>query len=124
MDCLSDISLKRLNTCCDELQNLFYEVAKLTPIIVICGYRGKEDQELAFKNKHSKLPWPRSKHNVYPSMAVDIAPLPLDWKNINAFLLLSEIIKQEADKQGIDDMLTWGGDWKKFKDYPHWEIKK
>jgi peptidoglycan L-alanyl-D-glutamate endopeptidase CwlK len=121
---LSEIEKQRLNTCCDELKSLILAVSKISNIQVICGHRGKEEQEIAVISGYSKLHYPKSKHNTDPSLAVDIAPHPIDWKDIDAFILLSEIVKQEADRQEIDNILVWGGDWRKFKDYPHWEIKK
>lgn len=33
---------------------------------------------------------------------------------------LAPAIKAAALKEGVD--VTWGGDWKKFRDGPHWEL--
>ena len=38
------------------------------------------------------------------------------------FCELSEHIKKCADILGIK--IEWGGDWKKFIDFPHWQLKK
>jgi len=60
--------------------------------------------------------------------AVDIAPM-LDtdgdgdkevswsWPHYNR---LAVFIKQAAKDCGVT--LTWGGDWRSFKDGPHWEL--
>lgn len=55
--------------------------------------------------------------------AIDIAPCNpiIDWKDIERFKLLSKHIKQIANALKIP--ITWGGDWKTFKDYPHYELK-
>lgn len=52
--------------------------------------------------------------------AVDIAPYPIDWKDLKRFKMLSEHIKKVARILNIQ--VAWGGDWKTFKDYPHWEL--
>jgi peptidoglycan L-alanyl-D-glutamate endopeptidase CwlK len=95
---------------------------------VICGHRNKADQDKAYAAGHSKLKFPRSKHNSWPSLAVDVVPYPLDWKDIDAFKRLGVVIKQawasmsEAERGGYT--LSWGGDWTSFRDYPHWELRK
>jgi peptidoglycan L-alanyl-D-glutamate endopeptidase CwlK len=54
--------------------------------------------------------------------AVDIAPfidgqIRWDWP---PFYKLADAMKQAADELGVK--LTWGGDWKSFKDGPHFEL--
>lgn len=60
-----------------------------------------------------------SKHNLMPSKAFDIAfkkaDESLDWSSKN-FMNFGAIIKE------IDTRISHGGDWKKFKDLPHFEI--
>ena len=34
---------------------------------------------------------------------------------------LAVVVKKAADTVGV--AIQWGGDWKTFKDWPHWEIK-
>lgn len=95
---------------------------------VLCGYRGKQEQDAAYNKGTSKLKYPNSKHNKKPSHAVDIAPYPLNWKDIKSFVSLSVIIKEtwegmsETEKAGWK--LEWGGDWSSFKDYPHYQLVK
>lgn len=113
-------SKNNLSQCDIRLQAVLLEVIKHFDFTVICGYRGKEDQDKAFAEGKSKLKYPHSKHNKLPSLAVDIAPYPIDWKNIEAFKELAIRVKAEANKQGFK--IVWGGDWK-FKDYPHFEIQ-
>ena len=56
------------------------------------------------------------------SEAADIAPYPLDWKDLNRFKKLAEHIKKKANQLGIP--ITWGGDWKTLVDMPHYELKR
>jgi len=51
--------------------------------------------------------------------AVDITPFPIswDWKD---YPPIEKAMKQAAHDLGID--LEWGGDWKSFKDAPHWQL--
>ncbi len=116
----SQRSLHNLSSCKAELQQLMNEVIKQTDCSVICGYRGREAQEKAYNEGHSKARFGQSKHNDYPSSAVDVVPYPLDWSDVGAFQRLGEIIKETANKLGIS--VAWGGDFTSFKDYPHWEL--
>lgn len=52
--------------------------------------------------------------------AIDIAPYPINWKDIKSFITLSEHIKKCAKELNIK--ITYGGDWKTLKDYPHYEL--
>ena len=98
-----------------------------TDFSVICGHRGEKEQNEAYSTGNSKLKYPKSKHNSMPSMAVDIVPYPLDWKNIDSFKALAVEVKKvwdkipTAEREGFD--LSWGGDWKTFKDMPHYELR-
>lgn len=55
--------------------------------------------------------------------AVDLAPLDKKGQASWAWPLyypLAKIIKQAAKEENVP--LEWGGDWKKFKDGPHWQL--
>jgi peptidoglycan L-alanyl-D-glutamate endopeptidase CwlK len=120
-------SLSKLDTCHPVLRRLFKSVIEETDFSVICGHRGEKEQNEAFSTGHSKLKWPKSKHNVSPSMAVDVVPYPIDWDDISRFKALADVVKKhwsdipKAEKLGYE--LQWGGDWDGFKDYPHWELR-
>ena len=123
-------SLGRLATCHPALRALFERVI-LRPdlpsdLTVLCGFRGKPEQDAAFAAGTSRLRWPASKHNAQPSRAVDVAPYPIDWRDGRAFALLAGYVLAVADmlrEQGqITHRLRWGGDWVRFPDGPHWEI--
>lgn len=54
--------------------------------------------------------------------AVDVAPLVgndvrWDWP---LYTRLSAVIKQAAHEVGVP--IEWGGDWRSFKDGPHWQL--
>jgi peptidoglycan L-alanyl-D-glutamate endopeptidase CwlK len=54
--------------------------------------------------------------------AVDLAPVTngavsWDWP---LYHRLAKVVKAAAEKEGV--ALTWGGDWRSFKDGPHWEL--
>jgi peptidoglycan L-alanyl-D-glutamate endopeptidase CwlK len=113
-------SRKELATAHPDLQRLFNEVIKQFDCSVICGHRGKADQEKAFLDGFSKVRWPKSKHNKTPSMAVDVVPYPIDWNDEKRFYALADVVKEEAKRLKVK--AKWGGDWKTFKDLPHWEL--
>lgn len=117
----SKISGQRLSTCDNELITLMNSCIAEYDFSVLCGHRGEAEQNKAFNEGKSKLKYPNSKHNSYPSKAVDIAPYPIDWNDIGRFKELAEIVKKKAKELGIE--IEWGGDWGKFKDYPHWQLK-
>jgi peptidoglycan LD-endopeptidase CwlK len=117
----SERSLQQLNTCCHELQDICNEAIKEMDFTVICGHRGEKEQNEAFERGASKLKYPNSKHNINPSIAVDIAPYPIKWTDKKRFIELSKIMKRIAKEKNIE--LVWGGDWK-MQDLVHFEIKK
>lgn len=54
--------------------------------------------------------------------AVDLAPViggqvSWDWP---LYHRLAKVVKAAAAKEDVP--ITWGGDWKSFKDGPHWEL--
>lgn len=120
-------SLERLNNSNvhPNIKKLMIEAIKTSPIdfSVIETVRTLEQQKINVAKGASKTM--KSRH--IPSSnksglceAVDVAPYPIDWKNINRFIELSKHIKNTAQKLNIK--IQWGGDWKTFKDYPHWEL--
>jgi len=75
----------------------------------LCGHRTKEKQEEAFNSKHSKVHFPKSKHNSLPSKAVDVAPYPIDWNDLERFYNFGGYVRGIAESLGIK--IRWGGDW-------------
>lgn len=57
--------------------------------------------------------------------AVDLAPLvngAIPWSDWGQFRLVANAMKSAATELGIP--LEWGGDWKTFKDGPHFQIPR
>ena len=117
---LSKTSRQKLNTCHSDLIKLIEAVAETEKCAVICGFRGRHEQEKAYMAGKSKAKWGQSKHNFKPSMAVDVVPLPLDWEDIPAFEKLGEKIMAKAKELGIK--VKWGKYFKGLVDYPHFEL--
>lgn len=115
----SKLSEERLASCAMPLQELMRFVILHRDITILEGFRGEEAQEEAFSKGNSKLRWPNSKHNTFPSRAVDVAPYPVDWQDVHRFRELGHYIQGVADVLGIH--IKWGGDWN-WKDYPHFEL--
>lgn len=132
MPSFSKSSLDKLNTCDQQLIDLFKEVIKHYDCTVVCGVRSKEDQDEAVRTGKSKTPWPTSKHNVLKpdqkSRAVDVVPCPINWNNREAFYHFGGFVKAIAMQKGIK--IRWGGDWdsdndlkdQNFIDLPHFEL--
>ena len=124
----SDKSAAALATAHPMLQRLMNSAIAESNFTVLVGHCGQAAQTEAYEKGASKLQWPNSKHNSQPSLAVDIAPYPINWKNIDRFRALSEIIFKHWDQIPVAERngwkLVWGGDWRSFRDYPHWELRK
>ena len=117
---LSTKSQTKLNPCHSDLIKLIEAVAETEKCAVICGHRGKAEQEKAYNSGVSRARWGQSKHNHKPSLAVDVVPLPLDWEDIPAFEKLGKKIMAKAEELGIK--IRWGRDFTNLKDYPHFEL--
>ena len=90
-------------------------------LTITCGLRSLEDQQKAFKNGFSKLDGvnKKSKHQI--GKAIDFIPYPFNgWDDIESFKKVGEELKLCADYLGIKN--SYGGDWKTFKDYPHFQL--
>jgi peptidoglycan L-alanyl-D-glutamate endopeptidase CwlK len=111
--------MKRIRECAEPLQAIAHELIKEMDITVLCGYRGKDAQNLAFQEKRSKFRFPNSKHNVKPSLAIDLAPYPLDWDNTDRFKEMCARVELIAMRLGIDIKL--GRDFS-FVDWPHIQL--
>lgn len=125
-------SQEKLATCHPDLQRLFGEVIKHVDCTVICGHRGKAEQDAAVAAGNSKVRWPNGKHNKVPAEAVDVMPFPVDWSdspaNIEHLNYFAGIVQGLALSMGIK--IRWGHDWdqdekpdeKGLVDRPHYEL--
>lgn len=124
----SNTSIERLSTVDIRLQQVFVEVIKIIDITIVCGHRNAKNQNMAFASGNSKKKWPDSKHNEYPSNAIDVVPYPSMWDSHRRFYYLAGIVEATASSLGIK--LRWGGNWdmdqdlddNKFMDLGHWEL--
>ena len=71
----------RLDTCDEDLQELFEAVVKYFDCSVLEGHRNMYWQDKYFDEGKSKVKFPNVKHNANPSNAVDVVPYPVDWKD-------------------------------------------
>lgn len=127
-------SLARLETCDADLVLLMVQAladpACPSDITVLEGHRGKERQNRMVAEGKSQLRWPRSRHNTYPSMAVDVAPyvggaVSWEWEHYHPLAAHIKATWSRLKAEGkVTGELEWGGDWRSFKDGPHWQINR
>jgi hypothetical protein len=123
----------RLATCHNLLITLMERVIARPDlpfdVTVLCGHRGKEEQNAAVAGGFSSTLWPNSKHNRAISEAVDVAPYPIDWNNTTRFVNLGCIVEAEWGAMVREKLvpegvtMSWGGRWKKRRDCPHFELR-
>ena len=123
-------SRSRLSTCDSRLQNLFNEIIKYFDCSILEGHRGEKEQNEAYAKGNSKLRYPDGKHNKIPSIAVDVVPYPIDWKDRERMTYFAGFVMWIASQ--MDLKIRWGGDWNmntelkdnNFDDLPHFEIRE
>lgn len=114
-------SLSNLKGVNPKLVKLMKEAIRESPydFMITCGVRTLSEQKrLVAQGKSKTL---KSYH--LTGNAVDIALIVNNEVNWD-FALYGEVakhIKKIAKEQGIK--ITWGGDWKTFKDGPHFQIE-
>jgi len=121
-------SREKLDTCDDRLKMLFDRVVEKFDCSVLEGHRDQARQDMLFDMEQSKVKFPNSRHNGFPSRAVDVAPYPIDWENRERFVLFAGYVLGIARE--MDLPIRWGGDWDqdwdtketRFFDAPHFEI--
>ena len=117
----SKSSLERRDTLHPDLQNLVDEILKFYDCSVLCGHRDKKEQDEAFENKKSHVKWPNSKHNAYPSLAVDLALYPVKYKddvrNVYFGGFVMGIAKNLKEDGHMDHSLIWGGNFNDNDDF-------
>jgi peptidoglycan L-alanyl-D-glutamate endopeptidase CwlK len=74
MPSFSNVSRTRLEQCHPHLQLILNEAISYVDFSVVTGYRDKETQNSLYTQGFSKVIYPNSKHNKFPSKAVDVAP--------------------------------------------------
>lgn len=117
-----------LGTCHPSLIHVCNRAIKVYDFSVLEGYRSGRRQDELFRQGKSTKKAGESKHNSNPSIAVDLAPYPIDWEDTKRFFLLAGVMFAAAMEEGV--VLRWGGDWdgdwvhtdQKFHDLPHFEL--
>lgn len=118
-------SQARLDTCHPDLRRVMRRAIASSPIdfTILEGVRTPQRQRQLFAQGATRTM--KSRH--LPggdglSRAVDVAPLIAgevrwDWP---LYHRLSAVIKQAAAEEKVP--IEWGGDWRSFKDGPHWQL--
>jgi len=126
-------SRERLETCDERLIVLLEVIVVHYDCTIICGHRGEDSQNQAFRDGFSHKRWPDSKHNRLPSIAVDVAPWfetepHIRWNDGDSFRVFGGFVMGVASQIGT--RLRWGHDWdgdwdlddQTFYDAPHFEL--
>ncbi len=124
----SPASAAKLSTCHPALQAVFNQVLQSFDCTILEGHRDQATQDKAFAEGKSKLKWPNGEHNKIPSMAVDVAPYPIDWSDKVRFYYFAGHVVATARSMGIE--IRFGGDWNRdtqlknetFLDLVHFEL--
>jgi len=131
-------SKERLATIDPRLVKVLTEAIKLMDFTVLCGHRTLAEQQALYAQGRTE---PgnivtkcdgiirKSNHQTSPSVAVDIAPWPVDWDDVQSFVYLAGLVMGLSVSMGIP--VRWGGDWNRnyildddrFDDLPHLELK-
>lgn len=119
----SQRSLKNLQGIHPDLRRVMDRALRESPLdfVVIEGLRTKERQKQLVASGASKTM--NSRH--LTGHAVDIVPIgpngkaAFDWPLYDR---LGPAVKDAAAKEGVE--IVWGGDWKSFKDGPHFELER
>ena len=118
-------SKDRLATCDKRLQEMADMMLSRSEfdLSIACGHRTEKEQNDAFEKGKSKARFGQSKHNTFPSKAIDIWPCPVDWDiNDRRWQEMALNAMWCAGKLGFE--IVWGGSFKSFRDLPHFEVKE
>lgn len=138
---LGKVSRDRLLTCDQQTRTVVNHAIATSPIdfTVLEGHRVAARQRQLFAAGATKLngvdafskhqgPFPLLDNpEESPSMAIDLAPWPIDWQDTRRFFMLAGVILATGNDLGIP--FRWGGDWnmngnfddQSFFDLPHFE---
>lgn len=134
-----DSSRAQLDTVCPQLVETLEVVVKEFDNSVLEGVRSWDRQAELLRQNKTKVGPGKSKHNPpmdrggnemkdWLSLAVDVAPYPIDWKDAKRFIYLAGLIIGTGRALGHN--IRWGGNWdednviiddQNFDDLPHFE---
>lgn len=121
---LSERDMTRLAGVDDKLVQVVKRAIEISPysFMVVEGMRTLETQKKYLaQGKTTTL---NSRHLI--GQAVDLAPVEngtIDWNNSKGqFDSVATAMKKAAKELGVK--ITWGGDWVRFVDKPHFQIEK
>ena len=122
-------SLNNLSGIHPDLVKVMNAAIKNAPVdfVITEGVRTLKRQQELFKQGKSKCDGIKNKSNHQIKSdgygyAVDLYPLPIDYKNKEPYKILSGHIKKVAHELNVK--IQWGGDWKTLVDMPHYELIK
>lgn len=99
----------------NKVIRLLHECAKQgIELEVVETYRTPERQDHLRRKGFSMLHGGRSKHQYH--LAVDVVPVKWGW-----YMWHDKELWRKIGKIGKVQGLIWGGDWRRFRDYPHFE---
>ena len=145
MPTFSSKSQEKLATCHPDIGKIFDQVVWMRDCTIIEGHRSQERQDELHRLGKSQLRFPRSKHNSFPSEAVDVMEYfdtkpHLHWSDKDGMEDFAKFVIQTAEElyaQGaIEHLIRWGADWdmdgirvdkdpdESFFDGPHFELFK
>jgi len=126
-----------LDTVCPELVEVMEVVVEEFDISALEGRRSWARQAELLRQNKTKVGPGGSKHNPpeegnesWLSLAVDVAPYPIDWNDAKRFIYMAGLIIGIGRSMGYD--IRWGGNWdedqvilddQNFDDLPHFEYK-
>lgn len=123
--------MKRMEGVHPLLVDWAFRVVSIMDCKVISGVRSLTEQRHMVSIGASKTM--NSYHLVQDTgygHALDLAPYPIDWNDLNRFFALYGVGLAVAHEMGIP--VVWGGDWNSngvfkdqtFNDLPHWQIAR
>lgn len=117
---LSGRSKRRLSGVHPDLQKVVHRAIKITPVdfTVLEGRRTIRRQRALYAKGATKTM--NSRH--LTGHAVDLGAyvdgdIRWDWP---LYHRIADAVKTAAKQEGVN--IEWGGDWRSFKDGPHWQL--
>lgn len=128
------VSKANYQTLHRKLQTIADRVLEYRDATITEGHRNADRQNHLFNTGKSKVRWPDSKHNAYPSRGMDLLPYPFkpEWWSVKEhwdfWVQWGSFVVGVAAGLGI--RLRWGFDWDQdfdlkdqtFYDGPHFEL--